>query len=226
MMTGRTKNNMKKSICILLAVCIATMAVAQQEPFYNDIRYFKHLDSAHFPGKKAVLFIGSSSFTKWTDVQEYFPSHHIINRGFGGSTLPDVIHYVNDIVFPYDPKQVVIYCGENDLASSDTVSAETVVTRFVTLFTMIRDRYKKASIVFVSMKPSPSREKLFPKMQVANTAIKAFLETQKRAAFVDVYPLMLDAEGKPRKELFINDMLHMNKNGYAIWQKALEPVLK
>ncbi|MFT3703291.1 MAG: GDSL-type esterase/lipase family protein [Agriterribacter sp.] len=217
---------MKKILLSGLKLFLAVFVYAQQAPFYEDIQHFKKKDSAHFPAKGAVLFIGSSSFTKWTDVQDYFPTHTIINRGFGGSTLPDVIHYVNDIVFPYDPKQVVIYCGENDLASSDTVSAETVVSRFVTLFTMIRQRYKKTSIVYVSMKPSPSRERLFLKMQAANAAIKTFLGTQKRTVFVNVYPLMLDASGQPRKELFVEDMLHMNKSGYEIWQKALEPVLK
>ena len=217
---------MKRFICLALTVCITAITFAQQEPFYNDILHFKQMDSVHFPAKKAVLFIGSSSFTKWTDVQDYFPLHHIINRGFGGSTLVDVIRYTDDIVFPYKPKQVVIYCGENDIASSDTITAATVVNRFMTLFNIIRSRYKKIPIVFISMKPSPSREKFLSKMQAANTAIKEFLNTKKRTAFVDVYSLMLDAEGKPRKELFVEDMLHMNKSGYQIWQKALEPVLK
>jgi lysophospholipase L1-like esterase len=217
---------MKKiSFAVFLVIC-AAVAFAQQPAFHDDILHFKKQDSVHFPAKKAILFIGSSSFTKWTDVQDYFPSHHIINRGFGGSTLVDVIRYTDDIAFPYKPKQVVIYCGENDVASSDTISVETVVNRFITLFDMIRGKYKKMPVVFISMKPSPSREKFLPKMQAANAAIKAFLNTKKRAVFVDVYPLMLDVEGKPRKELFVEDMLHMNKSGYEIWQKALEPVLK
>lgn len=200
--------------------------VFSQHPFYRDIQQFKKQDSSIFPPKRGIIFIGSSSFTMWKDAQEYFPSHTIINRGFGGSTLPDVIRYVDDIVFPYDPRQVVIYCGENDLASSDTLSATTVTERFITLFDLLREKNKKLRIVYVSMKPSPSREKLFSKMQAANAAIKDFLDKRKRTAFVDVYPLMLDAEGNPRKELFLQDMLHMNKDGYAIWQKALEPYLK
>lgn len=217
---------MKKSLFFILFIFFAIELFAQQPPFYSDIQQFKRKDSISFPSKKAVLFIGSSSFTKWTDVQDYFPSHTIINRGFGGSSLPDVIRYVDDIVFPYMPKQVVVYCGENDLATSDTVSATTVVERFKTLFNLIRSRYPKISFVFISMKPSPSREKLFPKMQEANLAIKEYLQTKKRTVFIDVYHLMLDNEGKPIKELFVEDMLHMNKNGYVIWQKALEPYLK
>ena len=109
-------------------------------PFWNDIQNFKKQDSIHFPPKNAILFIGSSSFTKWTDVQDYFPGYTIINRGFGGSTLLDQIRYVNDIVFPYQPKQIIIYCGENDLASSDTVTAAMVVDRFKQLYKIIREK--------------------------------------------------------------------------------------
>src|SRR5262245_50060214 len=80
-------------------------------PFWNDIQNFKKQDSVSFPPKNAILFIGSSSFTNWKDVQNYFPGYTIINRGFGGSTLLDQIRYFNDIVFLYEPKQIVIYCG-------------------------------------------------------------------------------------------------------------------
>ncbi len=213
-------------ITVLLIVFAVTTVQAQQPPFYNDIQHFKKLDSARFPPKHAVLFIGSSSFTFWKDVQEYFPGHTIINRGFGGSSLPHLIRYADDIVFAYNPKQVVIYCGENDLAASDTVSAATVVKRFITLFTMIRDKYPQIPVLYVSMKPSPSRAHLMHKMDAGNWAIAAFLKKQKRAVFVDAYHLMLDDNGEPRKELFIEDMLHMNKDGYAIWQKAMGLYLK
>ena len=220
---------MKRITLIITAFLLAfaiTHTYAQQPRFYNDIQQFKKLDSNQFPPKHAVLFIGSSSFTFWKDVQKYFPGHTIINRGFGGSTLPDLIRYADDIVFAYNPKQIVIYCGENDLAAADTVNAETVTKRFVVLFNLIRQRYAKIPLFYISMKPSPSREHLMPKMDTANQAIQAFLKTQKKTAFIDVYHLMLDDNGKPRKELFVDDMLHMNRNGYAIWQKVIAPHLK
>ena len=113
---------------------------AQHTPFWEDIQNFKKQDSIHFPPKNAILFVGSSSFTKWTDVQNYFPGYKIINRGFGGSSLPDVIRYADDIIFPYHPKQIVIYCGENDLAASDTATAQIVFNRFKELFALIRKK--------------------------------------------------------------------------------------
>lgn len=173
---------MKKLLSVFFLTSLLSFEainVQAQAPFANEIKNFKQQDSASFPSKNAILFVGSSSFRKWTDVQSYFPGYEIINRGFGGSTLPDVIRYEKDIIAPYHPKQVVIYCGDNDLASSDTVTANVVLKRFKELFLLIRSDLPKASIAFVSIKPSPSRIQLFSKMQQANALIKKFLKKQK-----------------------------------------------
>src|SRR6188768_1965272 len=198
-------------------------------PFWKDIQNFKKQDSISFPPKNAILFIGSSSFTKWTDVQDYFPGFTIVNRGFGGSTLLDQIRYANDIIFPYQPKQIVIYCGENDLASSDTVTAQMVVDRFIQLFEIIRKK-SEAPIAYISMKPSPSRRHLFTKMDEANREIMKFVMEQvgdqllhPPMAFIDIHNEMLNAYGQPMPEIFLNDSLHMNAKGYAIWQKEIQP---
>jgi lysophospholipase L1-like esterase len=205
---------------------------AATPPFWKDIQNFKKQDSIHFPPKNAILFIGSSSFTKWTDVQDYFPGYTIINRGFGGSSLLDQIRYANDIIFPYEPKQIVIYCGENDLASSDTVTAQMVFDRFKELYQMIREK-TKAPVAFISLKPSPSRRHLFLKMQEANRLILEFINLQKSALdsqpvnieFIDVHQKMLNESGQPMPEIFLKDSLHMNEKGYAIWQKEIQPYL-
>src|SRR6476469_7169502 len=134
--------NFYKLIAILF-FSVVGYANLYAQPFAEDIAAFKHKDSVHFPPAHAILFVGSSSFTKWVDVQDYFPGYKIINRGFGGSSLPDVIYYANDIIVPYQPRQIIIYCGENDLVSSDTVSANTVFRRFQTFFLLIRQQLPK-----------------------------------------------------------------------------------
>jgi lysophospholipase L1-like esterase len=194
-------------------------------PFWDDIQKFKKQDSVSFPPANAILFIGSSSFTLWQDVADYFPGYTIINRGFGGSTLTDQIRYANDIVFPYKPKQIVIYCGENDLASSDSVTAETVYNRFYILYTNIKAKLPEVTIDFISLKPSPSRRHLFLKMEKANQKIKDFLSTQPNTVFIDVYSKMKNSSGQPMPEIFLEDSLHMNAKGYAIWQKEIKPHL-
>jgi lysophospholipase L1-like esterase len=194
-------------------------------PFGEEIQAFKKTDHERFPPKNAILFVGSSSFKLWNNIESYFPGYTVFNRGFGGSSLPDVIQYSNEIIVPYQPKQIIIYCGENDIASSDSVSAAVVLQRFTQLFESIRQHLPGVSIVFVSIKPSPSRSHLMPVMEEANLKIKEFLSKDPNTAFVDVYHLMLDKEGKPRKELFGPDNLHMKPEGYKIWQKAITPFL-
>jgi lysophospholipase L1-like esterase len=177
------------------------------------------------PESGSILFVGSSSFTMWKDVQNDFPAYKILNRGFGGSSLTDLIRYAPDVIYPYQPKQVVIYCGENDFVSSPNANADTVLTRFNQLFGMIRTRLPKAHILFVSIKPSPSRAKYMPEMVRANAMIKSFLKKKSKTGYVDVYNKMLLADGSPMPNIFLADKLHMNRTGYEIWQKAILPHL-
>jgi lysophospholipase L1-like esterase len=219
---------MKKTASLLL-ICLFLLqnlfSQTAEPPFRKEIDGFKRKDSLKMPAKRSILLIGSSSFTKWTDVQDYFPDYPMLNRGFGGSSLPDVIRYVNEIVFPYDPKQVIIYCGENDIAASDTITAQIVLARFKTLFFLIRNKMKNVPIGFVSIKPSPSRWKFEHVFVEANKLIKEFLKKQSRTQFINVHDAMLNADGSVMTDIFIADNLHMNAKGYKIWQPIIQAVL-
>jgi lysophospholipase L1-like esterase len=213
-----------KSAALLFLLFISYFVSAQ--PFAADIAAFKKQDSVSFPPKNAVLFVGSSSFTNWKNVQEYFPKHKIINRGFGGSSLTDVIRYANDIIFPYQPKQIVIYCGENDIAGDSTVTGKIVFERFKHLFMSIRNQLPNISLIYISMKPSPSRWQMKERMMEANDRIRKYLKRKKNTKFISVWKNMLGPDGKPPENIFIEDKLHMNAKGYAIWQKLIEPYLE
>lgn len=217
----------KKISKVILVFLLLSVSVQAQEklPFWKEVQSLKKIDSTKFPAASQILFIGSSSFTMWMDVQEYFPSKPILNRAFGGSTLVDLIRYRYDVIYPYQPKQIVMYCGENDFASSDTVTVEMVMERFVTLFKLIRAKYKTVPFAYVSMKPSPSRAHLMPKYEEANRQIKSYLLKQTRTAFIDVYHAMLNADGTSMTDIFKEDNLHMNAKGYAIWKKIIAPYL-
>ena len=218
---------MKKRLflaCITFLLINISLAQTAFPPFANDILRFKKQDSIVPPVKNAILFVGSSSFAKWKDVADYFPGYIIVNRGFGGSTMLDVIRYAYDIIVPYQPKQVFIYAGDNDLAEGASVAE--VVTRLKTLFQLIRINVPNATMDYISIKPSPSRENLMPKMKEANKQIEAFLKTQKNTGFINVFSPMLNADGQPKPEIFVEDRLHMNADGYAIWKKTILPYLK
>ncbi len=215
-----------RKIFLLLVGCMSMVLLHAQrgsEPFYAEIAAFKQQDSIRMPAKRAILFVGSSSFTKWKDIQDYFPGYPLINRGFGGSSLTDVIRYADDVISPYDPKQIIIYCGENDIAANTTASV--VLQRFKQLFAMIRMGFKAVPVYFISVKPSPSRWKYEQVIVEANRLVKQFLSRQTHAGFIDIHQDMLQANGSVKDELFIEDRLHMNARGYAIWQKKITPVL-
>ena len=219
---------MTKSINRILAISLVLTLCffyGQSQPFAADIAAFKSKDSAAMPPKNAILFVGSSSFTKWTDVQEYFPGKKMINRGFGGSTLEDLIRYADDIIIPYQPKQVIIYCGENDLASSKDVTAAMVYTRFQQLYQIIHSKLPKANIMYISMKPSPSRRNLWGPIMAANGMIRDFLSEQNNAYYLDVYYPMLSKGNEVHASYFTSDSLHMNETGYKYWKYLLEPYL-
>ena len=203
----------------------ALAQVAEDLPFAREINEFKRQDSLQFPKPNSIVFVGSSSFNFWKTLRQDFPGYPVINRGFGGSELVHAIQYADQIILPYKPKQVVIYSGENDLAVGK-VPADSVKKRFVRLFNLLRAKFRTVNILYVSIKPSPSRQHLMPEMVKANALIFDFLKKQKRATFINIFPLMLDAQGNPRKELFVDDMLHMNASGYAIWIKEIKPHLK
>lgn len=216
---------MNRFLLLLLAFSLQLTAQETKPPYWNDIQAFKKQDSTGFPGTGKILFTGSSSFTLWKDVQRYFPAYPVINRGFGGSTLQDMIRYENDIIFPYQPKQIVIYCGENDIANDSTVTGKMVFERFRQLFADIRTTFPGVPVIYVSMKPSPSRWHMRERVMEGNKRIRKFLRKQKHAVFISVWKEMLGADGEPKAELFVEDKLHMNAKGYAIWQKLIEPYL-
>jgi lysophospholipase L1-like esterase len=217
-----------KRVCIfilLLVIGYGSLQAQTAPAFWSDIIAFKKLDSIQKPTPNSILFIGSSSFTKWRDVNDYFPGYPIINRGFGGSTLVDVIRYAYEIIMPYQPKQVFIYCGENDLASQENIAPAEVLVRVKTLFGIIRTNFPNAAIDYVSIKPSPVRASIQGKVKEANKEIKAFFQQQKNASFIDIYKAMLDSKGQMREELYVGDRLHMKPEGYAIWKKIMQPYL-
>lgn len=209
-------------IVVIFAIGSST---AISQPFINEIKAFRRADSIAMPPQNAILLIGSSSFTNWKDVAKYFPEHTIINRGFGGSSLPHMTMYAEDIIFKYNPKQIIIYCGENDLTGGPSITADTIFNRLKKLHQLIRSRYKKVPIAYISMKPSPSREKYLETMQKGNELIKSFMEKQKKSSYIDVYHSMLDANGNILTHIFLSDKLHMNAEGYKIWQGIIAPYL-
>ena len=197
---------------------------AADAPFENEIRGFEREDRLRPPARGGVVFFGSSSFRLWSSIHRDFAGVPVINRGFGGSRLEDLVRYVNRVLIPYRPRLVVVYGGDNDILEGR--SPEDVLVDYRTLVRHIHDSLPATRIAFVSIKPSPSRLAYFDRIRKANDLVRAFTARDPRLAYVDVFTPMLDAEGRPRPELFQSDMLHMNEQGYAIWTRVLTPHLR
>ncbi|KQM57369.1 GDSL-type esterase/lipase family protein [Chryseobacterium sp. Leaf201] len=218
---------MKKTLTAFLLLTFALFFSQEKKPmFWQDIQNFKKTDQETAPPKDAILLVGSSSFTKWTDVDRYFPGKTIINRGFGGSRLTDLNDYADDLLNPYQPKQIIVYCGENDFADNDKLKADVVVDRFKTFYKKIRSRFPKIEVDYISIKYSRSREKLWPQMKEANKKIAAFMKKEPNAEFIDITEVMQDANGKVRNDLFVEDLLHMTPEGYQLWTSVMMPYMK
>jgi lysophospholipase L1-like esterase len=209
----------------VLTICLLAIKPASSQPFINEINFFAKQDSLQPPPQRPILFIGSSSFTNWKDVQAYFPGYTILNRAFGGSSLTHQLAYAERVIFPYNPKQIIIYCGENDVAGGKSITADTVLNRFKRLHALIRSRLPAIPIVYVSMKPSPSRENLLPVIEEGNRLIRKYIRKKKKTAYADIYHKMFTKEGTIRQDIFLSDRLHMNKNGYEIWKLVLADYL-
>ena len=211
---------MKKHIFALLICFISFYSYSQDKPFWDEIKAFKEQDSIQKPQDGMILFIGSSSFRLWKTVNKDFNNNTILSRAFGGATILDVINYQNDVALKYRPKKIFIYCGENDVASSEKVDGEEVLKRFKILYKSLRNQFPETPIVFVSLKPSPSRWEMKDRMMAANALISNYLGDKKNATFVSIWDEMLE-NGLPKKDIFLEDNLHMNKEGYAIWIKKM-----
>lgn len=216
----------------LLAGCAGTPA-AHQSPripdqvsnagWEQDMQRFEAADAQSPPPKGAVLFIGSSSIRFWESLATDFPGVPVINRGFGGSELRDSTYFADRIVVPYAPRKILIYAGDNDLNSGR--SPQQLHDDFRAFVRRVRRDLPQAEIAYIATKPSPSRAHLLDAQRQANALIKA--EAVKLdVEFIDIFTPMLDAAGRPREDLFLEDRLHMNRAGYDIWRNAIAPYLQ
>lgn len=213
---------MKHLAIAIILICMGMSAVAQKEEgrFEKEIAAFEQQDRQEFPLKGGILFTGSSSIRMWKDLQDRFEGYHIIERGFGGSQLSDVIYYANRIVIPYRPSKIFVYAGDNDLAAGQ--SAEEVYQEFLEFYALMSDRLPDTKVYFLAAKPSPRREKLLSEYKKFNEKVARFIKKHPcNWEYVDVFQPMLNDKGEPIRELFLEDRLHMNSKGYDIWEELI-----
>lgn len=189
----------------------------------STIAAFEKQDKKSPPPQNAILFTGSSSIALWHDLHKAFSDFPVINRGFGGSTTPDVNYFVHRIVLPYKPQIVVLFCGSNDIASGRT--PEQVLADFQTFVKRIHATLPRTKVFYLSIHTPPGRVKLRESYQRANKLIADECTKSSLLTFVDIQSLMLARDGQPRPELY-RDSLHPNAKGYELWKERLTPLFR
>jgi lysophospholipase L1-like esterase len=204
-------------------LAVSTLAVAQQpDRWERFVAAYDEADKVSPPLKNEIVFVGSSTIRRW-DVATYFPDLKIINRGIDGTELSDAVRYIDRLVLRYEPRLVVVYAGDNDIGGGRI--SEQVSVEFERFVRAVHARLPQTRILYIGIKPSPLRWLQVDRMRLANQVIRAICERDDRLAFLDFDNLMLGWDEKPRRELYVEDGLHLSPQGYQLWTAVLKPYL-
>ncbi|MEZ5277795.1 MAG: GDSL-type esterase/lipase family protein [Opitutaceae bacterium] len=199
--------------------------VAEPSRFEDTIRGFEEADRVNPPEPGGVLFVGSSSIRMWRDLEMAFPDlGPILNRGFGGSTMADLLEVTDRIVLPSRPAVIVVYEGDNDLAGKATPAE--VAARFAMFLDRMAEALPETRVLILSVKPSFARWALLPQMRETNQLLTRMAVARERVEFVDVFHAMLGPGVSLAREDFSDDGLHLSARGYARWAEVLTPWLR
>ena len=193
---------------------------AAMSRWQGSLSAFDSADKERLPGEGGVLFVGSSTIRFWTHLaQDFREQPVVINRGFGGSTMADCSLFTRELVVRYKPRHVLVYAGDNDLAEGRTPLQ--VLDSFIRFAHTVRETLPDARISYISVKPSPAREALLPKVRETNNVISAYVRTLDNSEYIDIFTPMMGTDERPRADLFLGDRLHMNEAGYRLWHSVI-----
>jgi lysophospholipase L1-like esterase len=214
---------MRRTAVFLGATLAASTALAQQpDRWERFVAAYDEADKVSPPLKHQIVFVGSSTIRRW-DVASYFPDLKIINRGIDGTELSDALKYIDRLVLRYEPRLVVVYAGDNDIGGGKL--SEQVSVDFERFVRAVQTRLPETRILYIGIKPSPLRWLQVDRMRLANQVIRTICERDDRLAFLDFDNLMLGWDEKPRRELYVEDGLHLSPQGYQLWTAVLRPYL-
>jgi lysophospholipase L1-like esterase len=197
-----------------------------QNYWESAIQEFEKADAKNPPDSGAVLFVGSSSIRMWKTVQKDFPFIKVLNRGFGGSQMSDLLYFTDRIVLKYKPSMIIVYEGDNDVASGK--NPVEILGDYRAFVKKVRAKMSHVPIILLAAKPSPLRWQWASQYRLLNQLLEKYVASAKdeNLMFVDIFSPMIGENGKPKPEIFLSDSLHMNEKGYQIWKKVLTPILK
>jgi lysophospholipase L1-like esterase len=190
-----------------------------------SLRHFEARDRIQPAPQDVILFTGSSSITLWSGLARDMAPLPVLNRGFGGVRMPDVVHYADRIVRPYHPRAIVLFAGTNDIADPKPATAQQVFDGYRVFVNAIHASLPGTPIYYISITPTPLRWKYWPVVQEANRLIQAHTLTHPALHYIDITAAFLGPDGLPDRSLFRADRLHPNARGYERWTALIKPIL-
>lgn len=191
----------------------------------DDIRALEKATAARFAPGEAVVFVGSSSIRLWRTLAQDMAPLPVIQHGFGGAKLNDVVHYAERLVNNYEPRAVVVFAGTNDIAPGAAKSPEVLLRHYQNFVRTVRSAQPSVPVYFIGITPSIMRWEVWDIAQKTNELIAKWSATQPALYVIDTGAALLNERGEPAEENYIFDGLHLSERGYQIWTSIIKPPL-
>lgn len=204
---------------LVFLICLISSPLWAQHAFENEIKNFEKQDSISMPAKGQILFIGSSSFRIWKSFAVDLAGIPAVNRGFGGSTMTDALYYFDRMVVKYEPKAVVVYEGDNDLAMGKNM--EELAKEYEEFSNRLKKALPKTKLVYLAIRPSLSRIAIVEKQKQFNYWLEKYCKSEKNRYFLDMHSPFYLTDGTVMQDIFISDRLHLNEKGYQIFSSKI-----
>lgn len=219
---------MKNTLFLIIAILCPIFLIAQDSVYFRATKWEEQIkeyyseDQKAFPKPGSILFIGSSTIRMWNDIDNYFPDHSVVNRGFGGAWISDLLYHMPRLVLSYKPGQIVLYAGANDI--SNGISPEKVLDDIKCFIRMVDIHLPGVNVIFLSFRTSPSTINKVHEHTWINKKVEEYCNGHPNVIFLDVSSMMYDHNGKLREELYLEDKLHITHEAYHMMAEKLKPL--
>ena len=220
-------------VVVLTVLFLSFMSMMKKQSANEDPTYWekdiKKIE-ARYEGKKPnvdMVFIGSSSIRKWVSLESDMAPYKVVNHGFGGSKVQDSTYYYDRLVTPFKPEVIVFFAGTNDINGIEGISksGEEVFEKVKEFYEKSQSILPDVPVYYISISPTKARWKAWEDAKTANELIEEYANTQKMLTMIDTTDELLNGEGLPNEELFVFDKLHLNEEGYKLWNSIIRPIV-
>jgi lysophospholipase L1-like esterase len=226
------KFRMKSGLIIfltLLSISCSPLRVYKESPeviaWESEILKFEQLGRSETYPDNSVIFAGSSSIRLWTTLAEDMAPYPVIQRGYGGSKLSDFAIYADRILYPHQNSGIVIFIA-NDINGGETdKTPHEILKLFRNVEKTIHKKFPATPVFWIGITPTTARWQVWPEISEANRLIREYCSKKLNLHFIATEHLFLNESGTPRDELFVDDLLHLNSDGYQVWAAAIRSEL-